>query len=248
MPLLEGKVSLITGAASGIGLATALRFGKAGSRLALLDKDEAGLDELAEHLPHENVLALAIDVSDEGSVKLAVRSAVERFGQLDAVVNHAAILDNWGPPAGLPHSLWEEVLSTNLYGVVHVCRAAVEVMGTGSIINTGSVCGVTRACPSRSPYNAAKGALVSFTRDLSAAYGPSGIRANVVVPGFIETPMSSRLVAGHEDQAEAERKRIPLRRLGLPEEVASACLFLASEEASYVSGSVLNVDGGISLV
>jgi 3-oxoacyl-[acyl-carrier protein] reductase len=121
-------------------------------------------------------------------------------------------------------------------------------MGAGSvIINTSSIYGTARACATRAPYDIAKAGIVAFTRDLAVAYGPRGIRANVLVPGFIDTPMSRRLVEGHEERAMAVVERIPLRRLGLAEEVARVAAFLASDAASYVSGSVLFVDGGLSL-
>ena len=242
------RTTMVTGAASGIGLATARRFAEEGDRLVLLDRDEAGLEEVATDLSEHELLVLTVDVSDREAVEGAVQAAVVRFGRLDVLVNHAAVLENWGLPAELSEQLWENVLAVNLQGVVHTCSVAIPAMEQGAIINTASVCGVVRACTNRSPYNAAKAALVSFTRDLAAAYGPRGIRANVVVPGFIDTPMSRRLAVGHAEQAEAERLRIPLRRIGRPEEVAAACSFLASEEASYVNGSSLVVDGGISIV
>lgn len=242
------RVSLITGAASGIGLATARRFAQAGDGLILLDRDSDGLHRIAEDTQACETLALKVDVADQEAVNRAVQTAVERFGRIDVLVNHAAVVDNWGPPADLPGKLWDEVLAVNLRGVVHTCSAVIPAMDRGSIINTASICGVLKPCANRAPYNAAKAALVAFTRDLTVAYGPRGIRANVVVPGFVDTPTTQRIATGHEAQADAERQRIPLRRSGRPEEVAAACSFLAGEDASYVNGSVLVVDGGMSLV
>ena len=229
-------------------MATARRFAREGDRLVLLDRDAGGLELVASELADHETLALTVDVTDRDAVEGAVQAAVVRFGRIDVLVNHAAVLDNWGPPAELPAQLWEDILAVNMKGVVHTCSAAIPNMEEGSVINTASICGVFRACPTRAPYNAAKAALVSFTRDLAAAYGPRGIRANVVVPGFVDTPMSRRLVTGHEEQAEAEVRRIPLHRMGRPEEVAAVCLFLASEDASYVNGGTFVVDGGISIV
>jgi NAD(P)-dependent dehydrogenase (short-subunit alcohol dehydrogenase family) len=247
MPTPE-RVSLVTGAASGIGLETARRLARKGDRLVLIDRNSDGLKKAAFGIAGHKPLACAIDVGDRAAVETAVQQAIDQFGQLDVVLNLAAVVDNWGAPADLSERLWDDVLKVNLRGVVHTCNAAIPHMQRGAVVNAASVCGVLRACASRSPYNAAKAALVAFTRDLAAAYGPQGIRANVVVPGFIDTPMSRRLIVGNEEQAEAERQRIPLRRAGCPEEVAAVCAFLASEEATYVTGSIVTVDGGISIV
>jgi NAD(P)-dependent dehydrogenase (short-subunit alcohol dehydrogenase family) len=192
---------------------------------------------------------LITDVADEKAVETAIKTAWSQFGQIDVVMNNAAVLANWGLPHEIPAPLWDEIFAINLKGVVYTCRHALPVMHTGgAIINTASVNGVTRAHASRAPYDIAKAGIVAFTRDLAVAYGPRGIRANVLVPGFIDTPMSRRLVKGHEEAARAEVARIPLRRLGRADEVAQAAAFLASDAASYVTGSVLFIDGGIALV
>jgi NAD(P)-dependent dehydrogenase (short-subunit alcohol dehydrogenase family) len=248
MPL-EGKYVLITGAASGIGQASAQVFAQAGARLALLDRDEAGLHMTAQLVGEEQEpLLLSVDVAQQEAVEQAIKIAQSQFGHLDVLMNNAAIVADWGLPADIPDSLWEEVVAINLKGVVYTCRFALPAMGAGSvIINTSSIYGTARACATRAPYDIAKAGIVAFTRDLAVAYGPRGIRANVLVPGFIDTPMSRRLVEGHEERAMAVVERIPLRRLGLAEEVARVAAFLASDAASYVSGSVLFVDGGLSL-
>jgi NAD(P)-dependent dehydrogenase (short-subunit alcohol dehydrogenase family) len=247
---LEGKRVLITGAASGIGQASAQIFSQAGARLALLDRDEAGLYATSQLLEStQEPLLLASDVSDEKAVEMAIKTAWNQFGQIDVVMNNAAIVANWGLPHEIPNTLWDEIFAINLKGVVYTCSHALPLMSEGgAIINTASVCGVTRACAMRAPYNIAKAGIVAYTRDLAVAYGPRGIRANVLVPGFIDTPMSRRLVKGHEEAARAEEARIPLRRLGRAHEVAQAAAFLASNAASYITGSVLFIDGGISLV
>jgi NAD(P)-dependent dehydrogenase (short-subunit alcohol dehydrogenase family) len=242
------RVAVITGAASGIGLATARSCREAGMRVALIDRDADALERTTADEPSDGSLVLVADVADRQAIGSAIDEVVGRYGRIDALVNNAAVIDDYGPPAAVSDAVWDEVLAVNLRGVVHTCRAAVDVMRRGAIVNTASICGTTRAFASRSPYNAAKAAIVSLTRDLAAAYGPRGIRANVVVPGFIDTPMSRRLIAGHEAQADAERQRIPLRRLGDAREVAQTTLFLISDAASYVNGSVLTVDGGLSIV
>ncbi len=247
---LEGKRVLITGAASGIGQASAQIFAQAGAQLALLDRDEAGLYTTGQLLmPLQKPLILPTDVADEKAVETAIEAAMSQFGQIDIIMNNAAIVANWGLPHEIPDSLWEEIIAINLKSVVYTCRHTIPLMRSGgAIINTASIHGVTRAFPLRAPYNIAKAGIVAFTRDLAVAYGPRGIRANVLVPGFIDTPMSRRLVAGHEEAAHAEVARTPLRRLGRADEVAQAAAFLASDAASYITGSILYVDGGIALV
>ncbi len=247
---LEGKTLVVTGAASGIGRATALEAAQSGARLALLDRNEAGLQETARLLPaDQDVLLLPVDVADEQAVDDAMHYVRDRYTLIDAVINYAAVVADWGLPAELPDSLWDEVLAINLKGIVHVCRSALPAMSNrGAFVNTSSICGTARTCKTRAPYEAAKAAIVAFTRDLAVAYGPRGIRANTLVPGFIDTPMSHRLIAGNWERARAEEQRIPLRHIGQAAEVARVALFLASDAASYVTGSVLFVDGGLSLV
>lgn len=247
---LERKRALITGAASGIGRACAQLFAQQGARLALLDRNEEGLRATARAREiAEEPLLFSIDVSDEKAVAAAIKTTQDLWGGIDVLMNNAAIVANWGLPHEIPEELWEEVIAINLNGVVYTCRHVIPSMAAGGVIlNTASVHGVARAFPARAPYTIAKAGIVSFTRDLAVAYGPRGIRANVLVPGFIDTPMSSRLVQGHEEGARAEIARTPLRRLGRADEVAQAAAFLASDAASYITGSVLFVDGGISLV
>jgi NAD(P)-dependent dehydrogenase (short-subunit alcohol dehydrogenase family) len=243
---LSRKVALVTGAASGIGLATARRLAADGALVAMVDRDKSALADAV--VGAEEPLRLCIDVAERGPVAAAVAEVAERCGGIDVLVNSAAIVEDWGLPADVPASTWTEVLAVNLLGTVNVCNAAIPLMGRGAIVNTSSICGTARACPTRAPYDAAKAGIVAFTRDLAAAYGPRGLRANVVVPGFIDSPMSRRLVVGREEGARAEERRIPLRRIGQPEEVAELTAFLAGDAASYLTGSVIFVDGGLSLV
>lgn len=246
----NSKHVFVTGAASGIGRACAHFFMRAGARVSLLDRDEAGLRTTAQMRGSEQeALLWPIDVADKKAVDEAVKTTQNSFGPIDVLINCAAILENWALPVDVTDEVWDEVISINLKGVVYTCRSVIPTMQAGgAIINTSSICGTARACIMRTPYDTAKAGIVAFTRDLAAAYGPQGIRANVIVPGFIDTPMSQRLVKGHEAGARAEEKRIPLRRLGNAEEVARAVVFLASDEASYITGSVLFIDGGLSLV
>jgi NAD(P)-dependent dehydrogenase (short-subunit alcohol dehydrogenase family) len=246
----KGKNVFITGAASGIGQASALLFARLGARLALLDRNETGLHTTSQLLePCQQPLLLSTDIADQEAVEAAIKMAWSQFGQIDVLMNSAAIVADWGLPHDIPASLWDEVFAINLKGVVSTCRHVIPAMQKGgSIINVSSICGVSRPCATRAPYDIAKAGIVAFTRDLAVAYGPRGIRANALIPGFIDTPMSRRLVEGHEERARAEEARIPLRRLGRADEVAQAAVFLASDAAVYITGSALFVDGGISLV
>ena len=247
----EGKCVLITGAASGIGQASARLFARLGAHLTLLDRDEAGLQATAQKLEElvEPPLLLFTDVADQQAVETAIKQAEDRFGHIDVLMNNAAIVDNWGLPHEVADHIWDEVLGINLRGVISTCRSVLPAMPAGgAIINTSSINGAIRPFPRRTPYDISKAGIVAWTRDLAVAYGPRGIRANVVIPGFIDTPMTQRFRQGHEESARAEEARIPLRRIGRADEVAQAAVFLASDAASYITGSALVIDGGLSLV
>lgn len=242
-----GKVCLVTGAASGIGRATARVLAREGASVWAVDVDEEGLKSLAEEATLLG--ARALDVADPDSVRDAVSDLVARSGQIHACLTFAAVVANWGPPADIDDALWTRVLDVNLRGTTGVCRAVLPSMPPGgSIVTCSSIAGGLKPSPSRAPYTAAKAGIVAHTRDLAVAYGPQGVRVNTIIPGFIDTPMSRELVRGHEEQAEAERGRIPLRRLGTAHEVADAARFLVSDASSYITGATLVVDGGLSLV
>ncbi|MGW5677894.1 SDR family NAD(P)-dependent oxidoreductase [Streptomyces sp. NPDC003860] len=240
------KVCLITGAASGIGRATARVLADAGASILAVDVDEAGLKSLAEETALLGIRPL--DVSDPDAVRDVVLELVARAGEIHACLTFAAVVANWGPPDQINDELWTKVLNVNLRGTTDVCRAVLRSMPPGgSIVTCSSIAGGLKPSPSRAPYTAAKAGIVAHTRDLAVAYGPAGIRVNAIIPGFIDTPMSRRLVRGHEEQAEAERGRIPLRRIGTAHEVAKAAGFLVSDASSYITGTTLVVDGGLSL-
>lgn len=246
---LTDRIAVVTGAASGIGYATARTFTAAGARVIGLDVDQVGLGRLDDELGPDGLTTVAVDLADRAAVRGAIEHVVAEHGRIDVCVNHAAVVANWGEPTAVDDDTWTRVLDVNLRGLVTVCNAAIGAMPAGgAVVNTSSIVGGLKPSASRTPYTAAKAGVVAFTRDLALAYGPRGIRVNALIPGFIDTPMSRRLVVGHEAQAEAEQGRIPLRRMGRADEVADATLFLASDSASYVNGAVLVVDGGLSLV
>jgi 3-oxoacyl-[acyl-carrier protein] reductase len=250
MGRLDGRVALVTGAARGIGAATARRFAEDGARVALADLDEETCQALAEEIASGGVesLALKCDVSDAAQVQGIVDQTLERFGQLDILVNNAGILrDNL--LFKMSDEDWDRVLAVHLRGAFLCARAAQRPMVErkyGRIISLSS----TSALGNRGQvnYSAAKAGLQGLTRTLAIELGPFGITANAIAPGFIDTDMTrstaERLGATPEQFQSTMAQFIPLRRVGQPSEVASVAAFLASEDASYVSGQVIYVAGG----
>ena len=250
MGRLEGRVALVTGAGRGIGRATATRFAREGARVCLADVEPDGLAEAAASLVDGGMDAFAtrMDVTSRTDVEDAVGKTVERYGRLDILVNNAGVTrDN------LSHKMsdedWRMVLNVHLTGTFFCSRAAQRHMverGYGRIVNVSS----TSALGNRGQanYSAAKAGVVGLTKTLAIELGRYGITANAVAPGFIETEMTretaARLGLDFEEFVEEMVKEIPVGRGGWPEDVAAAILYLASEEAAFVSGQVLYVAGG----
>jgi NAD(P)-dependent dehydrogenase (short-subunit alcohol dehydrogenase family) len=239
---LTGRVAVITGASSGIGLATASRFLTEGARVALIARDETRLARAARALGvPDRTLIVAGDVSRPDDVDRLLGSALERFGRIDTLVSNAGI-HRITSFAAITDAEWQDVLATNLTGTFFVCRAAARRMidagGRASIVLTSSTNGLV-AEPGMAHYNASKGALVMLARSMAVDLAPHGIRVNAVAPGTILSDMTRPMVAAGFAFGE-----IPLGRIGRAAEVAAAILFLASDEASYITGEVLVVDGG----
>ena len=235
MGLLDGRVALVTGAASGIGAACATRFAAEGATVVGLD--------VAGDVDH------VVDVRDEDAVAAAVAATVEQHGRLDVVLNAAGVAGG-GPVHLVPAEEWDRVLDVNLKGTFLVSKHAVARMldqRSGSIVNIASIEGI-EGTEGGSAYNASKGAVVLLTKNMAIDYGRAGIRVNCVCPGFIETPMLASVLDGEGMRTYRERIREEhkLGRFGRPEEIASAALFLASDEASFVTGHALVVDGGFT--
>jgi NAD(P)-dependent dehydrogenase (short-subunit alcohol dehydrogenase family) len=231
---LLGKVALITGAASGLGAACSDRFQAEGASVVGLDLDGADVTG---------------DVRDEAQVAAAIGEVVNRYGQLDIVVNAAGVAGG-GPVHLLGADEWDRVVDVNLKGTFLVCKHAIARMierRSGSIVNFASIEGL-EGTEAGSAYNASKGGVVLLTKNMAIDYGRLGIRVNCICPGFIDTPMF-RSVMDSEGMAtfkEEYRRAHKLGRFGRPEEVASAALFLASDDASFVTGHALVVDGGFT--
>jgi meso-butanediol dehydrogenase/(S,S)-butanediol dehydrogenase/diacetyl reductase len=244
----EGRVALVTGAASGIGAATARRLAREGARLVLGDLDEEGLSAVAKQIDPsgEAVACRATDVSDRAQVEALTESAVERFGRLDIVVNNAGV-GSYGKTPDLDPDAWHRTIEVDLHSVFYGCRAAIPRLreaGGGAIVNTASISGLFGDY-GLAAYNAAKGAVVNYTRTLAIDHARENIRANVVCPGPIETTLTAPLLA-FPKAVEEYNLLIPMGRVGRADEVASVVTFLASDDAAYVTGAALAVDGGLT--
>jgi NAD(P)-dependent dehydrogenase (short-subunit alcohol dehydrogenase family) len=251
MGRLEGKVALITGAGSGIGRVAATLFADEGARVVVADimADQAAQAAQEIVAAGGSALGVAVDVADETQVNDMVGAAVDTYGSLDILFNNAGIFpDDDGGVLDTPPETWQRVMDVNLRGVWLGCRAAVPAMlasGGGSIVNVASFVALMGAATAQIAYTASKGGVLAMTRELAVEYARRGIRANSICPGPIETPLLAELLA---DPARRQRRlvHIPIGRFGRPEEIARAALFLASDDASFVTGSALVVDGGIT--
>lgn len=249
MGRLEGKVAFITGAGSGIGAACALRFAEEGARLAGFDVASTALEDWRRATDRTDAVLLAGDVRDAVRVISALEETCKRFGRIDVVVNAAGVAGG-GPVHLAPVEEWDRVLDINLKGTFLVCKHALPRMleqGGGSIVNIASVEGL-EGTEGGSAYNASKGGVVLLTRNMAMDYARKGIRVNAVCPGFIDTPMLRAVFGepGMEEMLGKIREAHQLGRLGRASEVANAVLFLASEEASFITGQALAVDGGFT--
>jgi len=250
MTRLEGKRSLITGAASGIGRATALRFAREGATLALWDINEEWLTSVVDEVSSmgSTVVAATVNVADEGEVADALGAITGVWGGLDVVVANAAV----SFPADVPvHELdieiWNRVIAVNLTGTFLTCKYGVRSIlahgGGGSVICISSGAAFEAAAPTKHAYTASKGGIYSLSRVMAKDYAPMGIRVNAVIPGFTDTPFVKRAMA-RDATKERILARVPMGRPGEPEEVASMIAYLASDDASYSTGGAFFVDGG----
>lgn len=260
---LEGRVVIVAGAGTsgggmGNGKAAALAYARAGARVVAADIDETAAEETRNLVVHEGgeCSVFAGDLSDAAAARDLFRAAQAAFGAVDVLHNNIGIFVPGGPEA-VDEENWDRVFRVNLKTVFLTCRFALPPMlarGAGVITNVGSVSGHRFLGLPQIAYSTSKAAIEAFTRGVAAEYGPRGIRANTVVAGVIDTPVLSRAAgayaaisgsAGAEELRRAREGAIPLRRYGAPEDVASAAVFLASDEARYVTGASLVVDGGL---
>jgi meso-butanediol dehydrogenase/(S,S)-butanediol dehydrogenase/diacetyl reductase len=245
MQRFTGKVVIVTGAASGIGEAAARRFSTEGAAVMLADRHKQKLDRVAADLPSERTRARVTDVTSYAQVRRLVAATVKAFGGVDVLVNNAGVAVV-GKISDASSSDWQRVLATNATGVFHGCRAAIEHLTKrkGCIVNTASVSGLGGDW-GMSIYDASKGAVVNLTRALALDHGPDGVRVNSVCPTLTLTPMAGDVKKDKKLMAKL-KERIPLGRPAEPEDIAAAIAFLASDDASFITGVNLPVDGGVT--
>jgi len=244
----ENKVALVTGAASGMGLATATAFAENGAAVALVDINENAVRAAAEKLTAAGHKALAIrcNVVDEAEVAAMVKQTVSTFGRLDAAYNNAGVQSPAVETADASGAEFERVIGINLRSVWNCMKYELQQMreqGSGAIVNCSSIGGLV-GIPGRAIYHASKYGVIGLTQSAALEYASRGIRINAVCPGTIETPMVAEMLAKEPDAMKEILRDQPIGRLGRPEEVAAAVLWLCSPEASFVIGHPLVVDGG----
>jgi len=246
-PRLLNKISLITGAAQGIGLATALKFAVEGATIIVCDIKQAGVDDAVTQCRALGATAegFVMDVTQPAVVTDVMARVKEQFGRIDVLVNNAGITQD-ARLQKMTLEQFDRVIDVNLRGVFHCAQAVADIMvaqGSGVILNASSVVGIYGNF-GQTNYAATKFGVIGFTKTWSRELGPKGIRVNAVAPGFITTPMVAAMPEKVLKDLEA---KVPLKRLGRPEEIANVYAFLASDEASYINGAVIEVSGGMSL-
>lgn len=244
---LANKVAVITGAGSGIGRETALLFAEEGAKVVVADINEKSGTEVVEEIRKKGGEAffIRLDTTSSEQSRQMVRETVDRYNRIDVLINNAGIVQD-ALLTKMTEEQWDRVINVNLKGVFNCTRAVVDVMineGKGVIINASSIVGIFGNV-GQTNYSAAKAGLIGMTKTLAKELGKKGVRVNAVAPGFISTPMTSNVP---ENILDMMKEKTPLRRLGEPKDVAYAYLYLASDDAKFVSGIVLSVDGGLVL-
>lgn len=248
---LEGKLAVVTGGAAGIGKGLALRLAEEGANLVIADVDERAAAETARTIEASGrrAMPLRVDVTRKDEVEMMVARACDEFGRIDILVNNAGV-ETIAPLFDVSEEAWDRILAVNLKGTFLCCQAVARVMAAdqkgGKIINIGSVAGT--APPRHEPhYGASKGGVHALTKQLALELGKDRINVNAVAPGVIRNGLSTRHSLADAERAEALRQRIPLGRFGNPRDIGHAVIFLASDEADYITGVILPVDGGFLL-
>ena len=247
---LDGKVALVTGGASGIGRATALTFAREGAKLMIADLNEAGGQQTV-HMITENggeATFVQVDVTQAAAVEAMISTTVQTYGRLDCAHNNAGIGSR--PRVRLhelPEENWDRVLDINLKGVWLCMKYEIMQMlaqGGGAIVNTASIMGLVGSWSRSGAYNASKHGVVGLTKTAALEYATSGIRVNCVCPGYIRTPLIAEALTSHPEMEAQIVARHPIGRMGQPEEIAAAVIWLCSDAASFVTGHTMTVDGG----
>lgn len=246
----ENKVALVTGAASGLGLATARAFAESGASVVLADWNEKEVEVAAKEIADRGhkTLAIRCDVSDDAQVEAMVKQTVATFGRLDLAYNNAGVQNVLAETADSPRDDYDRIMAINLRGVWSCMKFELRQMreqGSGAIVNCSSLGGLIGGAR-RGTYHAAKHGVIGLTKSAALEYAARGIRVNAVCPGMIQTPMSDKMIAeGQGEELNAMlNTHVPMGRLGRPEEIADTVLWLCSSAASYVTGQSISVDGG----
>jgi NAD(P)-dependent dehydrogenase (short-subunit alcohol dehydrogenase family) len=247
---LEGKVALITGAGSGQGQEAAVLFATEGARVIVTDVSEEGIKQTVEKVKAAGGEAVGrqMDVADAAQVEEGIAFAVRTFGALNVLYNNAGVYlrGKDGPVTRVENDIWDLTLNINLKGMYLCCRYAIPEMikaGGGSIVNTASAAGLIGT--NYHAYSASKGGMIALSRSIATTYAPQNIRSNVICPGFIETPMTAE-ISGSQRLLQAYLESTPLHKAGKPLDIAYMALYLASDEAAFVTGGVFVVDGGVT--
>lgn len=251
MRILEGKTAVVTGASSGIGRAAAKLFAREGARLVVTARRVSELDTLIAEINEEGGEAVALvgDIADEGTARALTETAVKSFGGLDIAFNNAGTLGEMAPTAEISLAGWRETMDINLTSAFACARYQLPAMlerGGGSIVFTSTFVGHVLGFPGMAAYAAAKAGIVGLARVIAAEYGPQGIRANAMLVGGTDTPMGRIVTDTPEAQAFVANLHA-LKRIARPDEIARSALFLASDQASFVTGSAFSVDGGVTI-
>lgn len=247
-----GRTALVTGGGAGMGKATCLRLARDGHAVGVLGIDGENVAAVADAIEGEggNALAVQADVADRAQVDAAVAKVRAEFGPITILINNAGV-ENFAPFAEVAEETWDRLMAVNLKGMYHVTQAVLPDMiaaGWGRIVNMSAL-GAQIGAPNMSLYTATKGGVISMTRSLAIELGPKGITVNSISPGFIDTPMARRAIDGNLFPVpyEAILATYPIPRIGRPEEIAAACAFFVSEDAGYVTGQLLGVNGGAAV-
>jgi 2-hydroxycyclohexanecarboxyl-CoA dehydrogenase len=248
MKRFEDQVAIVTGAASGIGRATAVRLAAEGAAVVIADVNEQGADDVAKSISEGGgrAIALQVDVTDAPGVRAMTERAIAAFGKVDILVSNAG-WDRAGPFADTDEQLWDRVIAINYRGHLATCHAALPHMrerGAGRIITVASDAGRVGSS-GEVVYSGAKGAVIAFTKGLAREVARYGINVNCVAPGLVDTPLLAEMP---EKLIAAIVRSIPLRRTGVPDEIAAAICFFASPDAAYITGQTLSVNGGLTMV